>query len=270
MFHALSYLDVAIAACLILINGAISLGLQLGLEKRLAWASFRTVVQLSLVGLVLEKVFALQNWWLMLGLAIIMTTVAAWSAVGRVEHKMPLMKINSLLSIFASSWFVTAVTLFAVIGHDAWKNHPAHYVIPFLGLVLGNTLNGISLGMDKLGDQLKRRRGEIEMILSLGGTRWEAARSAVKNAVRTGMIPILNSMLVVGLVSLPGVMTGQLLSGTSPIEAVKYQIVIMFIISAGTALGTISVVLLSYRRLFNASHQFLYDEIRNSNSTTAS
>lgn len=270
MFHALSHLDVAIAACLILINGAISVGLQLGLEKRLAWASFRTVVQLSLVGLVLEKVFALQSWWLMFGLAVMMTSVAAWSAVGRVEHNLPLMKLNSLLSIFASSWFVTAITLFAVVGHDAWKEHPAHYVIPFLGLVLGNTLNGISLGMDKLGDQLKRRRGEIELVLSLGGTRWEAARSPVRNAVRTGMIPILNSMLVVGLVSLPGVMTGQLLSGTSPIEAVKYQIVIMFVIAAGTALGTISVVLLSYRRLINKSHQFLYDEIGKTNSDARS
>ena len=76
------------------------------------------------------------------------------------------------------------------------------------------------------------------------------------------MIPIINSMMVVGLVSLPGIMTGQLLSGTPPLEAVKYQIVLMFIIAAGTALGTISVVLLSYRRVFNASHQFLYDEIK--------
>ena len=109
-----------------------------------------------------------------------------------------------------------------------------------------------------------QQRGEIELILSLGGTRWEAAQSSVQNAVRTGMIPITNSMLVVGLVSLPGIMTGQLLSGTPPLEAVKYQIVIMFIIAAGTALGTISVVLLSYRRVFNASHQFLYRELRRS------
>jgi putative ABC transport system permease protein len=115
--------------------------------------------------------------------------------------------------------------------------------------------------MDRFGDQLSRRRGEIELILSLGGTRREAARSSVQSAVRTGMIPITNSMMVVGLVSLPGIMTGQLLSGTPPLEAVKYQIVIMFIIAAGTALGTISVVLLSYRRVFNASHQFLYEEI---------
>lgn len=265
MFHPLSNVDVAIAACLILFNGAISIALKLELEWKLAWASVRTIVQLTLIGFVLERIFSVQSWPIMLGLGVIMTTIAAYSAVGRVEHTLPLMKINSLLSVFSSSWLVTAIALFAVIGYDSWRDHPAQYVIPFLGLVLGNTLNGISLGMDKLGDQLKRRRGEIELILSLGGTRWEAARSSVRNAVRTGMIPILNSMMVVGLVSLPGVMTGQLLSGTSPIEAVKYQIVIMFIIAAGTALGTISIVLLSYLRVFNTMHQFLYDEIESKN-----
>lgn len=262
MFHALSNIDVAIAACLILINGAISIALKLGLEKKLAWASLRTIVQLTLIGFVLEWIFAVQSWPIMLGIGAIMTTIAAFSAVGRVEHQLPFMKMSSLISIFSSSWLVTALTLFAVIGYDGWKEHPAQYVIPFLGLVLGNTLNGISLGMDKLGDQLKRRRGEIELVLSLGGSRWEAGQSSVRSAVRTGMIPILNSMLVVGLVSLPGVLTGQLLAGASPVDAVKYQIVIMFIIAAGTAMGTISVVLLSYRRVFNKMHQFLFDEIQ--------
>ncbi|MDG2389496.1 MAG: iron export ABC transporter permease subunit FetB [Planctomycetaceae bacterium] len=262
MFHALSNIDVAIAACLILINGAISIALKLGLEKKLAWASFRTIVQLTLIGFVLEWIFALQSWPIILGIGVMMTTIAAFSAVGRVEHQLPLMKMNSLISVFSSSWLVTAITLFAVIGYEGWKDYPAQYVIPFLGLVLGNTLNGISLGMDKLGDQLKRRRGEIELILSLGGSRWEAGQSSVRSAIRTGMIPILNSMMVVGLVSLPGVMTGQLLAGASPVDAVKYQIVIMFIIAAGTAMGTISVVLLSYHRVFNNMHQFLFDEIQ--------
>jgi len=270
MFQTLSYFDVMIAASLILINGAISVALKLGLEKKLAWAALRTIVQLTLIGFVLEWIFAVQSWPVILAIGVVMTSVAAFSAVGRVDHQLPLMKINSVISVFSSAWLVTAITLFAIIGYDGWKDYPAQYVIPFLGLVLGNTLNGISLGMDKLGDQLKRRRGEIELILSLGGTRWEAGRSSVRNAVRTGMIPILNSMLVVGLVSLPGVMTGQLLAGASPVEAVKYQIVIMFIIAAGTAMGTISVVLLSYQRVFNKMHQFLFDEINSKSNNRSS
>ncbi len=94
--------------------------------------------------------------------------------------------------------------------------------------------------------------------MRLGATRWEAARQPMQHAVRTGMIPIINAMMVVGIVSLPGMMTGQILSGASPLEAVKYQIVIMFLIASATALCTVSVILLSFLRLFNAQHQFLY------------
>jgi putative ABC transport system permease protein len=129
-------------------------------------------------------------------------------------------------------------------------------------MMLGNTLTGISLGLDRLGEQLSAQRERVELRLSLGATRWEAAREPVREAVRTGMIPILNSMMVVGVVSLPGMMTGQILSGVAPLAAVRYQIVIMFLIAAGTALGTVSVVILSYRRLFSSRHQFLYQRIR--------
>jgi putative ABC transport system permease protein len=130
------------------------------------------------------------------------------------------------------------------------------------GMILGNTLNGISLGLDRLGSELAAKRAQVEALLALGATRWEAARHPIQEAVRTGLIPIMNSMMVVGIVSLPGMMTGQILAGASPLEAVKYQIVIMFLIASGTALGTVSVVLLSYRRLFNSSHQFLYHLVK--------
>jgi energy-coupling factor transporter ATP-binding protein EcfA2 len=136
------------------------------------------------------------------------------------------------------------------------------YAIPLLGKILGNTLNGISLGLDRLGSELAARRAEVEALLALGATRWEAARQPIQQAVRTGLIPIINSIMVVGIVSLPGMVTGQILAGASPLEAVKYQIVIVFLFASGTALGTVSVVLLSYRRLFNSSHQFLYQLVK--------
>ena len=94
-------------------------------------------------------------------------------------------------------------------------------------------------------------------MLALGANRWEAAHDAIAVAVRTGMVPILNAMMVVGIVSLPGMMTGQLLAGVEPIEAVKYQVVIMFVIAAATALGTVLTVLLSYHYAFNRRHQFV-------------
>jgi putative ABC transport system permease protein len=101
-------------------------------------------------------------------------------------------------------------------------------------------------------------RDQVEALLALGATRKEAARLPVQNAMATGMMPTINLMMVAGIVTLPGTMTGQLLAGVDPFAAVKYQIVIMFFLVCGTTLGTFSVILLSYRRLFNSRHQFRY------------
>src|ERR1700722_9999814 len=150
---------------------------------------------------------------------------------------------------------MAALALTVIVRIHPW--YTPQYAIPLLGMILGNTLNGVSLGLDRLGSELTGRRDQVEALLALGATRWEAARPLVQQAVRTGLIPTINAMMVVGIVSLPGMMTGQILAGADPVEAVKYQIVIMFLIASAAALGTVSVVLLSYRRLFNEHHQFL-------------
>ncbi len=260
-YYDLQFVDVAVAAALILVNGLISLGLRLGLERRLLVAAVRTVVQLLLIGAILKWIFE-THWVAVAGLMLVMSLIAGVSAVRRVERRYPGIWLNSIVAVMAGSWLATAVALTAIIRPGVWQGHVGQYAIPLLGMILGNTLNGVSLGLDRLSEQLATRRGQVEMLLTLGATRWEAAREAVRDAVRTGLIPIINSMMVVGLVSLPGMMTGQILAGVPPLGAVKYQIVIMFLIAAGTALGTISAVLLSYVRLFNARHQFLYESLR--------
>jgi len=257
----LSYLDVALAAALILINVGISLALRLGMGRSLAVAAIRTVVQLLLVGLVLQWVFELSHWYAVFGVMSLMTLVAGITAVERNERRWPGVWWDAIGSVWASAWAVTLFALLVILRENEPWYRP-QYAIPLLGMVLGNTLNGVTLGLGTLGEGLATRRDQIEALLALGATRWEAAREAVAHAVRTGLVPIVNSMMVVGIVSLPGMMTGQLLSGTSPIEAVKYQIVIMFLIASGTGLGTVGIVLLGYRRLFNARHQFLYGKLR--------
>jgi putative ABC transport system permease protein len=251
----LGYGQVALAALLILVNGAISLALRLDLEKRLLVASLRTVVQLLLVGLVLEQIFAVQSPPLVLVWMLFMATVAGIASVRRTGRRYPGIWWDSVLCIWLASWVITGMALTGIVRVDPWWK--AQYAIPLLGMILGNALNGISLGLDRLGEELTGRRGEVELRLALGASRWQAALPPLRSAIRTGMIPIVNSMSIAGLVSLPGMMTGQLLAGVSPLEAVKYQIVIMFLIAAGTALGTVGVVLLGYRRLFNRRHQFL-------------
>jgi putative ABC transport system permease protein len=246
-YQPLSYAQVGLATLLILVNGAISLALRLGLGRRLLVAAVRATVQLLLIGLVLDWVFVQGR---------LMTVVAGVAAVRRCERRYPGIWLDGIISVAAGSWVVTAVALLTVVRAEPW--YRPQYAIPFLGMILGNTLTGISLGLDRLGGELVGRREEVETSLALGASRWEAARPTVREAIRAGMIPILNAMMVAGVVSLPGMMTGQLLAGVEPGEAVKYQIVILFLIASGTALGTVGVVLLGYRRLFNARHQFVH------------
>ncbi|MEC8799807.1 MAG: ABC transporter permease, partial [Planctomycetota bacterium] len=144
-----------------------------------------------------------------------------------------------------------------IVQHGSSEWLTGQFIIPLLGMVLGNVLNGISVGLTTLTDSFATQKESIESQLALGATSYEAAKPMIQRALRSGMTPMINSMMVVGLVSLPGMMTGQLLSGVEPLEAVKYQIVIMFLIAAATAMGTGGIVLLGYRRLFNEHHQFI-------------
>jgi putative ABC transport system permease protein len=219
------------------------------------------------VGFLLEWIFRQEHWAIIVAWMLVMSGIAGFSAVGRVDRRYSRMSLDSLTAVMLSAWLLTAIALSAIIQPSAWRDQPAQYAIPFMGLILGNMLNGISLGLNRFTESLFQERDLIEMRLTLGASRWEAARDSVRQAVRTGMIPTINSMMVVGLVSLPGIMTGQLLAGVSPVAAVKYQIVIMFLIGAGTATGTILVVLLGYRRMFNHRHQFQWDRIESNDST---
>lgn len=255
----LTYAQVGLSALLVAVNGAISVALRLGLERRLLVASLRMVVQLLLVGLVLKWIFTVSRWYVVVLLGLAMALVAGAAAVQRTDRRYPGIWLNSIVSVWASSWLVTSLGVLAIVRVDPW--YQPQYVIPFLGMILGNTLTGISLGLDRVGEELISQRAQVEALLALGATRWEAAVGSLRKAVQTGMVPMINSMMVAGLVSLPGMMTGQLLAGVEPLQAVKYQIVILFLIAAATALGTLGVVLLSYRRLFNAYHQFRYDLI---------
>jgi putative ABC transport system permease protein len=255
MLQDLSLWDVGIAALLIVVNGAVSVALKLDLERKLAWAAVRTVVQLLAIGYVLAWVFSHSHWFVVLPLMMLMTLIAGFAGANRGARTYAGQRVDSILSIWVSAWLVAAVGLFAVIRIHPW--YEPQYAIPILGMILGNTLTGVSLGVERMTEELTARRDRVDMALALGATRWEAAQQPARQAVRAGMIPTLNQMAVVGVVSLPGMMTGQVLAGQSPLQAVRYQIVIMFLIAASSALGTVGAVLLTYRRLFSPEHRFL-------------
>ncbi len=259
------YLDIgnwqlAFAALLIMVNLALSTWLRLGLTRSLLVASVRMSVQLLLVGLVLEYIFALDHPLPVVGIGLVMASLAGIAAVNRTRRRYSGIYLDSVLCVFAASYVVTGAALVGIIDVEPW--YRAQYAIPLLGMVLGNILNGVSLALDRFMDGAVRDAGLIEADLALGASRWEAAHPLVTASLHTGMIPTVNSMMVMGIVSLPGMMTGQMLAGAPPASAVRYQIVIMFMIAAATALGALGVVMSAFRVVFTREHQLRRDRLR--------
>jgi putative ABC transport system permease protein len=257
---SLSWIEVAIAASLLAINAIVSLVLKLGLARQIAVSSVRMTIQLAILGLILKQIFDLSYASPVLALAALMTVVAGVSAVRRIDIRFPSIYPTAVFSVWASSWLVTGVTILMIVRPQPW--YSPQVVIPLLGMVLGNSLTGISLGLERFLKELRNRRGEVEALLTLGATRWESCRMPLASATRAAMIPILNTMSVAGIVSIPGMMTGQLLAGAPPIQAVQYQLMIMFVIAAAIALGVVIALAISYHKVTTSDHQIDWAQIQ--------
>ena len=258
----LSPLDLSLAALLVLSVALVSWRLQLGNSRQIVLAAARTTIQLLLIGLVLKALFASSHpAWVAL-MALVMLLAAGKEVMSRQRRRFSGGWGYSLgtLSMFISSFSITTLALLIVISPQPW--YEPRYAIPLLGMLLGNTMNGIALGLDNLTRNAWDQRPVIETRLSLGMTWSEAVDDIRRDSIRVGMIPIINAMAIAGLVSLPGMMTGQILAGSPPLEAVKYQILIMFLIAGGTGFGTISAVLLGCRRLFDERERLRLDRLR--------
>ena len=259
---SLSPLDLSIAALLVIGLAALSVPMKLHLSRQLLVAGIRTVLQLSLVGFVLKALFEHVHPAGLGAVAVVMVGVAGLEIVKRQKRRFAgVWSVGvGTLSMFVSSFCVTVLALTVVIDIRPWY-HP-QYAIPLLGMILGNTMSGIAVGLDRLTSTAWEQRPVIEARLLLGHGWSEAIEAIRRESIRSGLIPIVNSMSVVGLVSLPGMMTGQILSGTLPVEAVKYQILIMFLIAGGTGFGTILAVTLGARRLFDDRERLRLDRLR--------
>lgn len=254
-------LDLVLAALLLLINGILSLALHLGLERRLTIATVRMVVQLLAVAMVLKILFTTVALWLTAGIVLVMVLFAGREIVARQERQLAGWWSYGL-GVSCMAVAAVAVTLFALVTQvraDPWY-HP-QFAIPLLGMVLGNTMTGIALGLDTLTTGIERGRSTIEAQLALGFTRFQALRPLGRTALRSALMPTINAMAAAGLVSLPGMMTGQILAGVDPIEAVKYQLLIMFLIAGGTGLGAVAAVLGGIFRLTDQRHRLRIDRL---------
>lgn len=236
---------------------AIALGLsawqRLGLEGRLVIATFRTIVQLLVVGYFLSAIFLLKNPWLVLAVLGVMTIIATVVARNRIGKNIPALPVL----VGGSMLFSTAVTLIytqlLVIQADPW--YEPQYLIPLAGIVLGNAMNAAAIAGERFVNTLNSSRLEIETHLCLGATSRQSIQRYRVEAIRASLIPILNQMLVVGIVTLPGIITGQILGGADPLDAALYQMLILFMLAFADVVTALLVVEGIFRQSFNSAAQ---------------
>lgn len=220
-------------------------------EKQILIATMRMTVQLTVMGYVLMYVFANPSWWLTSLLIVLMVGFAIYNALRRVKGAMS-RALKGIVGISMVFGFLSAAVFFilAVLRVRPWFN--PQYFIPISGMIVGNSMTGIALGANRLCSDMRDKRAMIENSLMLGATPAAAVHDIVNDAFDSAILPTMNNMLTMGIVSLPGMMTGQILSGTFPITAIKYQIGIMLAILGSTALSVVLFVTLGSRTFFTS------------------
>ncbi len=258
----LSLGDLIIASVLLALTGAISLLFRLGLERSLAVSAVRMCVQLTAVGYVLKLVFENGSMLATALFALVMLIATSYEAASRQQRRFrgPATYLLGGAAPFLAGLFASLFAVGAIIDAEPW--HQPRYLLPILGMMIGNALAGVTLVLDTITGAAARERQAIEAQLALGATRQEALDEILRRGLRTGLTPILSAMAVTGVVSLPGMMTGQILAGADPVEATKYQIMIMFLIAGATGLAVVIAGFAAVRLLTDERHRLRLDRLQ--------
>ncbi|MGZ8239458.1 MAG: ABC transporter permease [Methylobacter sp.] len=230
----------------------------LRLSKDIGISILRMSIQLALVGIYLKMLFDLNQPWLNGLWILVMLLVADLSILRRAGLKARYFVLATFIAIAVSILFSTAYLVVLVIQPAHY--YDARYIVPLAGMILGNCLQGNVIALERFYSALRKNENEYATFLMLGASRWEAVRPYFRDAVKAAINPTIAGMATMGLVSLPGMMTGQILGGSEPWLAVKYQIAIMICIFTSTTLACIINLRLSLNTAFNA-FDVLRDEV---------
>lgn len=220
---------------------------QLGLNKDLIISMIRMIAQLSLVAIYLEWIFVMNNPWINILWVIIMVLIGADTVVRRIKVSRKLYLLPFILSGLVSMLIIDTFFIGLVIQPDYFFD--ARYLVPISGMVLGNSLNHNIVGLTAWFEGMTKKKELYYFLLTNGGSERIAMRPFIQDALRKGLNPLIATMSVMGLISLPGMMTGQILGGASPAVAIKYQIMIMLAIFTGCTLTLMLSIYFTKKRL---------------------
>ena len=241
--------EVAASLALIAVAIAVSFWRRAELEQDIAVAVVRSFLQLTAVGYVIQAIFDSDSLWLVAALLAGLVGFGAWTAHSR-ARAVP----GAVGPIVLALAVAAAVTLGLVIGLGVFKAEP-RYLVPVGGMVIGNSMTAVAVALNRLADEMHEGRRQIEAMLALGATSFQAARATLTRSLRSGMIPLIDSTKTTGVVFFPGTMVGMLIAGARPVDAVRLQLVLLWVLLGAVALSGLIAVSLGYRGFFTDAHQ---------------
>jgi putative ABC transport system permease protein len=251
----LSWMDLAFSSALVLVAMGIAAWQRLGLVRGFGIGAVRATVQLMAIGYVLAFLISTRRWYLVLLTLLVMLIAATITATDRQKHGRAGLFVISGTGMLVGAGLTLAYIDAVVLRLQPW--YDPQYLIPLFGMIIGNSMNAAALAAERLNSEMELRRGEVESYLALGASPSRASAEPVRRALVASMLPTLNMLMVVGLVSLPGMMTGQVIAGSSPLTAVRYQIVVVFMLAGAVAVTSVIVALWYRRSFFTAAEQLV-------------
>lgn len=241
--------QVAASLALAALAAAISFWRGADLERDIGIATARSFVQLTLVGYAIKLIFEADTIWLVLVLLAVMVLFGAITARSRAK-KVP----GSFRPLLIALALAGGSTLGLVVALGIFEPTP-RYLVPVGGMVIGNAMTASAVALNRLGDEMGEARARIEATLALGATAREAAAPTVRRALRSGMITLIDSTKTTGLIFFPGTMVGMLLAGASPTDAVRLQLILLYVLLGSVSISALVATTLAYRNFFTSAAQ---------------
>lgn len=243
-----------IALGMVAVAAIISELMHMGIGKTLMWSSCRALVQLCAMGFIIGYVIRSNSVWMVFAPMAVMLVAAVQIVMSRARG-IP----KGLAGPIFLSLVITMLLMLALVTELIVRPHPWYapqLVVPLTGMLLGNTVSALAVGLSRFFESMKERRDEVDTLLALGATTWEAARPSIVSSIRLGLLPTTASLASAGIVTVPGMMAGQIIAGGNPIDAAKYQFMILATIAALTLLADSIIMLMVYKRCFTALDQY--------------
>lgn len=253
-YYSIDIWGLLIALVMVAVAAGISEAMRMGIGKTLLWSACRALLQLCAMGFIMEFVIKSNNPWLVLLLVMFMLIAAVQITLSRAKGVPKGLAGPVFLSLVITMLIMISLVTELIIRPQPW--YAPQLVVPLTGMLLGNTVSALAVGLSRFFESMKERRDEVDTLLALGATTWEAARPSIVSSIRLGLLPTTASLASSGIVTVPGMMAGQIIAGGNPIDAAKYQFLILAVIAALTLLADSLIMAMAYRKCFTADDQY--------------